>query len=465
LPARIPAAPRAQYTPGVIRMPFHLRRYLVMVALAAPALAAAHDIPADVTVQAFVRPEGDHLRVLVRVPLRAMRDIDFPTRGPGLLDLSRAEPFLHDAAMLWVAGSVDFYEGDTHLGAPRLLRAAVSLPSDRSFTAYDTALAHINGPALAPDTEIPWDQTNLDAVFDYPIASDRSRFSVRPAFARLGIHVVTVLRLLPPGGSVRAFEFAGDPGLVRLDPRWHQAAARFVRLGFTHILDGLDHLLFLACLVIPFRRVRALVVIVTAFTVAHSITLMAAAAGLVPDALWFPPLVETLIAGSILYMALDNILVAARGGAVPVRRRWTLAFAFGLVHGVGFSYGLKETLQFAGSHLLTSLVSFNAGIELGQLLIVALLLPVLYLLFTRIPERAGVVLLSAFVAHTGWHWMLERGERLRQFALPGVSPVLATRALIVAVTIAGVTWVVRAGRLRRTLRPAESTGEHVELSP
>ena len=117
---------------------------------------------------------------------------------------------------------------------------------------------------------------------------------------------------------------------------------------------------------IPFRRFGALVLIVTAFTVAHSITLIAAASGLAPDALWFSPLVETLIAASILYMALENI-----AGATSVQRRWIIAFAFGLVHGFGFSFALRETLQFAGSHLVTSLLAFNVGVELGQLLVLA----------------------------------------------------------------------------------------------
>ena len=117
---------------------------------------------------------------------------------------------------------------------------------------------------------------------------------------------------------------------------------------------------------IPFRRFRSLVVIVTAFTVAHSITLIASAFGLAPGGLWFPPLIETLIAVSILYMALENIV-----GAMSVQRRWMLAFAFGLVHGFGFSFALRETLQFAGAHLVTSLLSFNVGVELGQLLVLA----------------------------------------------------------------------------------------------
>src|SRR6266536_2398469 len=117
----------------------------------------------------------------------------------------------------------------------------------------------------------------LDVLFEYPIQSDRSRFSIRLKLDRLGIRTLTVLRFLPPGGAVRAFEFLGDPGVVGLDPRWHQAALHFVRLGFEHILDGVDHLLFLFCLVIPFRRFRPLVAVVTSFTVAHSITLIASA--------------------------------------------------------------------------------------------------------------------------------------------------------------------------------------------
>ena len=166
--------------------------------------------------------------------------------------------------------------------------------------------------------------------------------------------------------------FTGDPGLVRLDPRWHQAAWRFVRLGFEHILDGTDHLLFLLCLVIPLRRPRELILTVTAFTAGHSVTLIAAALNAGPDGLWLPPLVETLIAASIVYMAFENIVLAAREGGRPPavgRRRWILALAFGLVHGLGFSFALRESLQFAGSHLLTSLLSFNAGVELGQLLV------------------------------------------------------------------------------------------------
>jgi hypothetical protein len=261
------------------------------------------------------------------------------------------------------------------------------------------------------------------------------------------LRVITVIVFLPPSGAERAFELVGEAGLVRLDPRWHQAAWRFVELGFRHILDGIDHLLFLLCLVIPLRRLRSLFVVVTAFTLAHSITLVASAYELAPDSLWFPALVETLIALSIVYMALENIVGS------KLERRWIVAFGFGLIHGFGFSFALRQTLQFAGSHLLVSLVSFNVGIELGQLLVLLLLIPVLELLFRFVvAERIGVIILSALVAHTGWHWMVERAAALSQFRWPELGETLLTGALGLVVPVlilVGLVWLVLGLRRRR----------------
>jgi hypothetical protein len=415
--------------------------------------ASAHDIPNDVRVQAFVKPKGQLLQLLVRVPLMAMRETDFPRRGPGYIDLSDVDPALRNAARLWLADNIEMYEGEDRLAYPRIVDARVSLPSDRSFANYEDALAHVTGPPLPKDMDLYWNQGLLDVLFEYPIQSDRSSFSIHPRLARLGLQVVVALRFLPSGGAARAFELHGDPGLVRLDPRWHQAALRFVELGFLHILQGTDHLLFILCLVIPVRRFRPLVLIVTSFTVAHSITLIASAFGVAPGALWFPPLVETLIAVSIVYMALENIV----GG--NIQRRWIITFAFGLVHGFGFSFALRETLQFAGSHLLTSLLSFNVGVELGQLLALAVLIPVLEILFRFvIGERIGIIILSALVAHTGWHWLLERADRLRQFPWPALDAsalASAMRWLIAMLVLAGMVWAVR-GALRQGMRRRQS---------
>ena len=409
-----------------------------------PSSAAAHDIPNDVIVQAFVRSQGNRLHLLVRVPLKAMRDINFPERGPGYLDLRRVGDVLPGAATLWIADFIEVFEGDSRLSKPQILATRISLPSDRSFASYEDALAHIAGPPLSNDTSVYWDQTMIDVLFEFPIQSEQSRFSIHPALARLGLRVVTVLRFLPASGGVRAFEFIGDPGLVRLDPQWHQAALRFVDLGFFHILDGTDHLLFLLCLVIPFRRLGALIPVVTAFTIAHSITLIASAYNLAPNFLWFPPLIETLIAISIVYMALENI-----AGDSTLQRRWMMAFGFGLVHGFGFSFALRESLQFAGAHLLTSLLSFNVGVELGQLVVLIVLIPVLQLFFRyAVAERMGTIILSALVAHTGWHWMLDRARVLGQFRFEWpvlTAALLATafRWLIVLLFSGGMLWFLQ----------------------
>ena len=426
---------------------------LVVGVPATPAMA--HDIPASVTVLAFVKPEGRQLHVVMRVPLEAMRDVNFPLHGPGYLDLDGLNPLLHDAAQVWLANEMKLYENSALLPAPRISAARVSLPSDRSFESYSAAVAHTFDASLPVSTEIMWKQAMLDVALDYPISSDSSRFSIEPALARLGVRTNTVLRFVPARGAERAFEYVGDPGLVRLDPEWYQAARRFVALGFGHILDGIDHLLFVICLVIPFRKIRPLIGIITSFTVAHSITLIASAGGFAPSALWFPPLIEVLIALSIVYMALENIVGA------KLERRWLIAFAFGLVHGFGFSFALRESMQFAGTHLAMSLVSFNVGVELGQLFVLAITLPLLALLFKHVvAERMGTIILSAFVAHTAWHWMLERGAVLREYRvqLPAFDAVAGLRGLMLLLLIGGAGWVVFEVYARLTSGQRDASG-------
>ena len=423
-----------------------MQRILLAVAVACLVFGAApraHEIPNEVTVQTFLRPEGRTLTLLVRAPLKAMRDVDIPLRENGFLDLARVRPTLEDAAMLWIGDFVELFEDGRPLAKPRVTAARVSLPSDKSFASYDGAQAHVTGPPLPDDTTLYWQDGLLDVAFAYDIQSDRSRFAIRPGLTRLGLRVNVVMRLLTPGNAERAFDVHGDPGIVQLDPRWHQAAFRFTKDGFFHILDGIDHLLFLFCLVIPFRRLRPLAAVVTAFTVAHSITLIASAFDMAPSALWFPPLIETLIAASIVYMAIENITGAHLG------RRWVVTFGFGLVHGFGFSFALRESLQFAGSHLLTSLLAFNLGVELGQLLVLVVMLPALALLFAYVvDERVGTIILSALVAHTAWHWLTERWNVLVQypvqlpaFDLALVASLLRWAMLLVLAVLAA--WLVR----------------------
>ena len=152
-------------------------------------------------------------------------------------------------------------------------------------------------------------------------------------------------------------------------------------------------------------------------------------------------------------MALENIVAAQPG------RRWMVAFGFGLVHGFGFSFALRETLQFAGSHLLTSLVSFNIGVELGQLLVLLALVPALDLLFRFVVPSVGTIILSALVAHTGWHWMIDRGDRLLQFriAWPALTAAFfagVTRWGMMLVVACGAAWAIY-GLAERVMRTPE----------
>jgi hypothetical protein len=393
-----------------------VRRLILCVAIVAASVlppAHAHEVPSDVTVRMLVRPDGDRIRVLVRAPLEAMQDIAFPTFGPGYLDVPRADRQLRDAAQLWLADNLDLYEGDRRL--PLVLAAVrASIPSDRSFAEYDTALAHLAAAPLPAAIELPWQQALLDVQFEAPIESPDSLFSIHPRTQRLGLRVVNAVRFFGANGVERVFQVEGDAGIVALDPRWHQSLLRFLVQGFEHILDGADHLLFLLCLIVPFRRqLRALVWIVSAFTAGHSVTLIASAYGAAPAGLWFPPLVETLIALSIFYMCVENVVWP------NPRTRWPIAFGFGLVHGFGFSFALQNTLQFAGDHVLTSLLAFNVGIELGQLLVLLVLVPALNLLFRYVDARIGGIVIAVIVGHTAWHWLDERFAALGAF-LPGL---------------------------------------------
>src|SRR5437762_11830060 len=186
-------------------MPRIFVAFLATLYLFFPSSAAAHDIPNDVIVQAFVRSQRNRLHLLVRGPLKAMRDINFPERGPGYLVLRRIGDVLPGAATLWIADFIEVFEADSRLTKPQILATRISLPSDRSFASYDDALAHIAGPPLSNDTSVYWDQTMLDVVFEFPIQSERTRSSIHSSPASLSLGVVTVQRFLPASGRVRAF--------------------------------------------------------------------------------------------------------------------------------------------------------------------------------------------------------------------------------------------------------------------
>ena len=288
--------------------------------------------------------------------------------------------------------------------------ARISLPSDTSFGSYASALALMHGPRLPPTEYVFWNQGYFDAHLEYPIESPSSAFSLDFHVAPgLRDRLKLDLRFLTAEGRERAYELSTAQGPVVLDPRWYQAAATFVASGFEHVILGPDHLLFLVCLILPFRRLDGyLVGVVTAFAIGHSITLIAAAYGLTPSGAWFAPLVEALIAVSILFMAIENVL------RPQLQRRWVTSGLFGLVHGFGFAAMLQSQLQFAGSSLLVSLLAFNVGIEGGQLLVLMTVLPAVALLRRWVPdsERTIAIIVGLLAGHVALHWLADRMQAL-----------------------------------------------------
>ncbi|HEX2892285.1 HupE/UreJ family protein [Vineibacter terrae] len=173
----------------------------------------------------------------------------------------------------------------------------------------------------------------------------------------------------------------------------------FFRLGIEHILEGFDHVLFIFALILRGGRVWSLLGIVTAFTVAHSLTLGLAVLGVVAPPTW---IVEPLIAASIAYVAFENIFLER-----AVSRRWLVSFLFGLVHGFGFAGALIELGLPAGS-LFSSLLSFNLGVEAGQAMIVGLLFPALLWLSRSRWEQRAVTVMSAVVLVVAIGLLVER---------------------------------------------------------
>jgi hypothetical protein len=403
------------------------------------ACAYAHEFKLDMVINAFVTVEPGEAHLVVRTPLYLFKSAKFPIRN-AQIDIPRSDEAMR-RALMGLKRDLVLFEDGRELSASSAA-GRLSLPSDRSFDTYDSALGHVNEP-LSSDTEIYVDQGYVDAHIIYPLQSSNGEISFRTTAApELGDALKVTIRYRPMQGAPRTLITNSTKGTVALNPVWWRAAGGFVGLGIGHILTGYDHLLFLLCLMIPLRGWRQIATVISVFTVAHSFTLIGSAFQLSPSGAWFPPFVEATIAASIVYMALENIM------GIDFGRRVLITALFGLVHGFGFSYGLQENLQFAGTHLLVSLFAFNIGIEIGQLLVLALMLPALVLIRRYVlPGRVGMIVMSALIAHTGWHWMLDRGETLLNAPWPRPSLMGMAVALF---WLAGI--LAAAGAIRITLR-------------
>jgi HupE/UreJ protein len=240
------------------------------------------------------------------------------------------------------------------------------------ITADDAACAGVPGqvrPSAAG-------RANIEVVLLYTCAVPVGNLSIRDGTAAvLGTDHHTIADILWPGGAKQVvFESEQREAHVAItsDAASASGAANtflsYFAIGLEHILLGFDHVLFIVALILPGGSLLSLAAMVTAFTVAHSLTLALS----VLNILTLPTrIVEPVIALSIAYIAFENLT-----GKPALSRRWAVSFIFGLVHGFGFAGALAE-VGLPANGLLSALVGFNLGVEAGQMLIVALLLPLL----------------------------------------------------------------------------------------
>lgn len=264
----------------------------------------------------------------------------------------------------------------------------------------------VPGTVTPPST----DRANAVVTVDYACPGTPRELAVRDDMSdALGRDYHTLVRV-EALGSVQQYTLEPDQREVRVavaapggggTPEVSAGSGifAFFRLGVEHILTGVDHLLFVLALVLRGGGIGSLLAVVTAFTVAHSATLALAVLGAVS-----PPacIVEPVIALSIVYVAAENVFLER-----PASRRWSVGFAFGLVHGFGFAAALLK-LDLPPAALAGALLSFNLGVEAGQMAVTAAFLPALLWLRGVAWERRAVTALSAVVLVAGLAFLVER---------------------------------------------------------
>lgn len=370
-------------------------------------------------------------RALAHQQTTTFGEVTYPEAGPDGADLSwKLRVRVFDLAGLLDRGAAGDVGGVAG-AANRRARAIDTLRAGLRVSATVGGVVHACTPGtatLAPDPRAPEPMLVFVAPFvcgpgartlhlRYDLFFDHD--PLHEGFTRLALGEGQ--RPDDPSASVVVFqdrqrEIAVD---VRAPESLWRNAALYLRLGIAHILTGYDHLAFLMALLLaaglrertgggriataasPRQAVRSTVTIVSAFTVAHSITLITQV--LHPG--WISTRwVEPAIAFSVAYVGFENLIPRRPRG------RWLLVFGFGLVHGLGFASVLRE-IGLPRRGLVLSLVSFNLGVELGQLLVVGLALPIIVAAASRAPrtfERWGLRLGSGVIAAFGTVWLIAR---------------------------------------------------------
>lgn len=379
------------------------------------AIVASYGAPAsahfllNVNIRVFhVVHEEDRMRLLIRLP---MPYLVADKLGPESADGIRA-PAPYTTNRLEEGRLVHHLDADALRNSPdglariladglileaggEVLRANIgrirAYPARKQtpFALLEEAETALAGPVYADGFEVTYvGDTVVDAELIYPTRNGLTDYTIRstlnPGLPRQDETANLILdHATEPPLIFRLRGLMTHPVVVSRSVL--KAAWTFVEEGVRHILEGLDHVLFVVCLVLGAAGLATLAWRVTGFTIGHSVTLTLGFFGYCPKGAWFVPLVETGIALSIVYAAVVALT------SVGQRMTTGVTALLGLLHGLGFSFVLREILKLDSPNLWQSLLAFNVGIEAGQLAIVLVLWPPLMLVARRLPDRVYLV--------------------------------------------------------------------------
>ena len=403
--------------------------------------ANGSDVPSEIVLQGFLKQEGNRARLLVRVPLILLQTAALPRRGPGYLDLAHIDEKLSEVAQS--AGRQIEINDDGSPLIPMVRASRVSPLSDRSFATYETALALLDGPKLPVDTELFWNQGYFDAALEYPLRTPDAHLSIRSNVApELERRVKLRLIFLPAGAPPRNYEMQSGSGWIPLDPTAIEAIALSLKRGFADSF-AFNRLVFLLCLIAPFRNLRGLLAIVIVMAGMQALTMTANGAHWLSGVPWLQPFAEVALATAVLLLAVGNL------GAPSLRRRWFLASVISAIGGFAIGQLFAESWQFSGAHPIAAALAYNAGIIIGAVAILIVSLIALRVLFAYVlGAPLGVIVLSALLALVAWQWLLDGLHGLRQATDPGVSSASLfafARWLLPAVLVGGMAYFLPRG--------------------
>jgi hypothetical protein len=377
---------------------------------------AVRPLPESVEVRALAGREAGNLRLLVRVPLSVIRDIQFPVkRDTDYLDLSAIQTILPAAARYWIQGCFEVYENRERITDIEIAKTRISPFSDDSFRSFESALAHFSEAPPGNNVNLIWNQAWLDIDFHYSLEPGQSVIALEPKVASLAAHVTTQIQYVADR-STREFVFDGNPGLIYLEPRFSDVAIQFIEHGFSNVVRSPDLALFIFCLVLPFRRLRDVRLLALVFAAAITTGLIAPAFGSFARSVWLRPLVETASALLILFVAVANILKAHSPGRIM------LAASGGILYGISAFTGLAGKLQFSGTYRQTGSFAYWLGLLLAAEFALGILLPAILILLRPNTKRLELIVVSGLAADTALGWLQESWLQLRK--LPWRMPVL-----------------------------------------